>query len=819
MKAETYVILESLADGIGFTQDFHRHAVAKAAAEKSDPSNYDIFWVCGQHECDVLTPVKWIQLLSHDKVDKGIFFLSPKSRASSGTPERDTNLYERGDRHEQVDILGGKHRKEPFGRSYTRYQTRETSYLSQESRHSLNNGPVSSATIESDSDWGSVSGRSDQGSVKINSSKKTRSERKSTCESDNGIACQRPPPLDEPILGYGQPERSNNQQVATEAPSKIQEIATRRESPNSIERDEEEALTKFPATNPLPFFSWRIKHDIGQQDEVHSSQQRGETAAQILNYIRESITLEQIFRGVYDNAHKCTADQLISRHPEIAMEMRADGYPEDDSSNGRTKPGNKCPTSPRKDHNSKEWQHAHETHGKTETNHWHSHGENLPQGLKSNQHNSQTGEAREGRLAEDSTNAKNDQTTSSTSATTAFPIGLEESAFRFETNIPANNKSRTVHFVGKPDQGLELKRQLLEVSQSIFRAFLPPQDASPHRYFHPLCECFWGSLDVMFRVSFSDPQKVITLQAHQLVEYLRKVSKILDEIQWLVESTAKGVPNQSPRPQLPRSLVQAFEALLLYYMFTAGKLSILNRSSIVNTERAKRKCRDLSQNVLGLLDNAKKQILLKGTQSEEEDALGIRAVGAEFVVMALVKTLQNRSVNLGQGNTSQITTQSSVGFIDMYQKYSNQIHFEANRRPQRRVFLAIHELEEELKALVLVLKSQRRLLSWYSGMIKPQKFDFSYRLRHLPYLFEKKYIEKQRHRLFLRRKEITRMQVKAAALKPFVTQLIEILDEDHGKAIRVFTIVTLFFLPLCVQSIPFSLSRKRQKWAINKDIG
>lgn len=39
----------------------------------------------------------------------------------------------------------------------------------------------------------------------------------------------------------------------------------------------------------------------------------------------------------------------------------------------------------------------------------------------------------------------------------------------------------------------------------------------------------------------------------------------------------------------------------------------------------------------------------------------------------------------------------------------------------------------------------------------------------------------------------------AAALRERVRQLIEITDEDHGKAIRVFTIVTVLFLPMYVR--------------------
>lgn len=306
-----------------------------------------------------------------------------------------------------------------------------------------------------------------------------------------------------------------------------------------------------------------------------------------------------------------------------------------------------------------------------------------------------------------------------------------------------------------------------------------------------------------------DPNGAIVQEAQDLIEFLSSVSGMLNEIQWLVASTAKGVQNQTARPQLPSSLVHAFDALLSYYIFTAKQFSLINRSPRptdnsrirtdllgVRLQRVKRRCMKVSLDVTDLLANAKKDILLEGTQDQEEDALGLQAVGAEFLMAALVTTVQNRNINLPDAGGLQATAQKSADFIDMYKKYNSQIHFEANRRPQKRVFIAIHELEEELRALGRVLQSQRRLLSWYTGKIGPQYIDLSYDAYREPFRFEKRYIERQRQRLWLRQREVARLQEKAAALKRHVGQMIEILEEDHGKAIRVFTIVTLFFLPL-----------------------
>lgn len=89
----THVTCRSLADGSISIQDVHRHVVAIATAGEPDPSRYDILWaregdLLGQQ---VLTPVKWIQLLSSDTINDDTFFLSPMYQSPSTTDERWTD--------------------------------------------------------------------------------------------------------------------------------------------------------------------------------------------------------------------------------------------------------------------------------------------------------------------------------------------------------------------------------------------------------------------------------------------------------------------------------------------------------------------------------------------------------------------------------------------------------------------------------------------------------------------------------------------------------------------------------------------------------
>jgi hypothetical protein len=58
--------------------------------------------------------------------------------------------------------------------------------------------------------------------------------------------------------------------------------------------------------------------------------------------------------------------------------------------------------------------------------------------------------------------------------------------------------------------------------------------------------------------------------------------------------------------------------------------------------------------------------------------------------------------------------------------------------------------------------------------------------------------------LFAKMDEIVRLVGSTKALGERVKETIEIMDEDHGKAIRVFTIVTVLFSPMYATPPPFS---------------
>lgn len=55
--------------------------------------------------------------------------------------------------------------------------------------------------------------------------------------------------------------------------------------------------------------------------------------------------------------------------------------------------------------------------------------------------------------------------------------------------------------------------------------------------------------------------------------------------------------------------------------------------------------------------------------------------------------------------------------------------------------------------------------------------------------------------------ELEALEHRTQYLREQLKQSVEILEEDHGKAILVFTMITTIFLPLYVNTLPFCLSK------------
>ncbi|KAK0620585.1 hypothetical protein B0T14DRAFT_604152 [Immersiella caudata] len=307
--------------------------------------------------------------------------------------------------------------------------------------------------------------------------------------------------------------------------------------------------------------------------------------------------------------------------------------------------------------------------------------------------------------------------------------------------------------------------------------------------------------------------------------FTQDISEILgrlNELQWLVSTTARTTPAQESHmastapPVLPRNLVCIFEELVEYYLYFASQLSLENRAktaiernngdveAVGLLDRALRmgsRCGTTKRRIGEFVHKARRDILLArhdvpevgGGVFSSASALGIRAVDIGFVGQAVVASLMNRSTYAPPILRQEPTADASaipvtkLDVVKMYTEYIQYLQFEAARRPRRRLFLDIRALQDELIAMEYQLDCNLKFMKVSTKILDEDYADSKRRHRRAP-------------------EQISVLQNSARQLGDHTWQQIDIISEDHGKAIRVFTIVTVFFLPMTFVSGFFGMN-------------
>ncbi|KAL7954776.1 hypothetical protein V8C34DRAFT_293425 [Trichoderma compactum] len=293
-------------------------------------------------------------------------------------------------------------------------------------------------------------------------------------------------------------------------------------------------------------------------------------------------------------------------------------------------------------------------------------------------------------------------------------------------------------------------------------------------------------------------------------DFIEELSYISGYVRELHNMTARD-PSTSDAvsmPPLSGNITHAFQQIVKMFVFRSKQLSLVNRrrdlvggSSLENfplIQRIDRKIEELlslemgaNERIIDLLESAKKDIFLSGLGSHSE-MLEAESVRVQFLALAFMAGIQRPLLQPSYMGRSYVKDT----LLQLYKEYTSRLHFQANNRPRKRVFLDIHGLEEELQALDKLVDSQESCLYNVLTVIDPLTSRYTTETRLREFRAEVQHGNVQLHQLIERRREIDNLATRLCILKDQVKQTIEIMEEDHGKAIRVFTVVTLFFLPL-----------------------
>lgn len=310
----------------------------------------------------------------------------------------------------------------------------------------------------------------------------------------------------------------------------------------------------------------------------------------------------------------------------------------------------------------------------------------------------------------------------------------------------------------------------------------------------------------VYRVPSDDPCYIwvkTTCQDYRSVRY-SNMGRIVDAFVIELENVMQrakslqlavaGTDSAVDTPPLPSSLMRAFQHIVLAHVLLAKRLSLKNRwvegvpdglrPKVIEVNDHASRCLPQAGHSLDL---ARKDIMLLGTASSTGAGVNLESIGGEFLVAVIVGSLQKRGLN---------SESRPSAMLELYQRYAAQLQFQARQNPKRRLFLDIQALQDELGAFQNIAKAQQNLLTDYLKLSSPTLSPHASATRRSVFNVEKRYIEKLQQELRERDAKLDILQDRMRILRDRVKQSIEILEEGHGKAIRVFTVVTLFFLPL-----------------------
>ncbi|EXJ77944.1 hypothetical protein A1O3_09103 [Capronia epimyces CBS 606.96] len=246
--------------------------------------------------------------------------------------------------------------------------------------------------------------------------------------------------------------------------------------------------------------------------------------------------------------------------------------------------------------------------------------------------------------------------------------------------------------------------------------------------------------------------------------------------------------------RLPNGLVRAFERILTMMTYSGYAASLTLQAYQESPERFGRFFESTHQNHIvelgyaaeAAFDEAKSNLMLMSRVNEYSNSIQYDTVGPEYMVLLLLADLRDRG-----------SKRHPLNLPALYRKELSRLRFEVENHPRRRLLQEIRMLETEVLAVSDSRRDCDNILHDLGTMLDPQGFKKTTTTRRTLYhKFEWELLSKTWRDEQQARREVGHLMAEIPQLCSQLTQAVEIQQEDHGKAILVFTIVTIVFLPM-----------------------
>ncbi|KAF1809236.1 hypothetical protein P152DRAFT_494816, partial [Eremomyces bilateralis CBS 781.70] len=271
-----------------------------------------------------------------------------------------------------------------------------------------------------------------------------------------------------------------------------------------------------------------------------------------------------------------------------------------------------------------------------------------------------------------------------------------------------------------------------------------------------------------------------------------------------VTDTHLGKPD---RYQLPPKVVQSFERNVLFVAELARCLKNIRGSYRKwHPKLWKRPGQILNElwpqvynraaEIRYLLDGAETDLVLMNRTDADRNSVSLASVGPEFIIGIIFRTLR-----------SQVLYEDK-DVMDVYRSFAEKLNIEVNQRPRKKLLLDVNRLQEEFEAVKKTTEGQSIALEKLAMLLTQITIGlpFADRTRSHRFQYENALLNKEGDELWNWLQELQAWDARMCRLRNQIRQSIEILEEGHGKAILVFTTVTIVFLPLSFISSFFGMN-------------
>ncbi|KAL8783570.1 MAG: hypothetical protein Q9195_009352 [Heterodermia aff. obscurata] len=310
----------------------------------------------------------------------------------------------------------------------------------------------------------------------------------------------------------------------------------------------------------------------------------------------------------------------------------------------------------------------------------------------------------------------------------------------------SNQEGAQDHINGEKAERLTEKGTIFDLSDKIIHAFVPRECESPS------VAKYWGSV-------FGFLAEKDVAASHNFILRLNILWSLIQEIHSGVHTTdgsKKGF-------HIPQALPAAFQQLIMFFVLSSS--TSLEPATMTTFESCK-----------ALLLEGKKQLILMNHTFDLRGRVDFKAVDPQALLALMMSNL-----------VTKISPEGDCDLTEVYSEYALDIQHMVRDRASVQMYDKIKLLQEEIDVIKAGLVQQNSVLRDLKSIIWESRQGAS---------LTKNVVDRVLECIEQRIEDFDELQVQADNARFLAAQSISLKAENNSKAVLVFTVTTIIFLPL-----------------------